>query len=122
MFFFQAEDGIRDIGVTGVQTCALPIWAECSTCYVMGLTSDANNVYAAMAGNGGRVVAWSADTAARRWGRSGDGNVQAVDVHAGLVYAAGHFGPSFAGATRHQLAVLSASTGALRSYTLPFTG
>src|SRR5258707_10774475 len=23
--FFQAEDGIRDIGVTGVQTCALPI-------------------------------------------------------------------------------------------------
>ena len=25
-FFFQAEDGIRDIGVTGVQTCALPIW------------------------------------------------------------------------------------------------
>src|SRR3712207_1878996 len=24
--FFQAEDGIRDIGVTGVQTCALPIW------------------------------------------------------------------------------------------------
>src|SRR5215203_6313833 len=25
-FFFQAEDGIRVIGVTGVQTCALPIW------------------------------------------------------------------------------------------------
>src|SRR5882757_2975695 len=24
-FFFQAEDGIRGIGVTGVQTCALPI-------------------------------------------------------------------------------------------------
>src|SRR6476620_11005113 len=43
-FFFQAEDGIRDIGVTGVQTCALPIssswpwrrapeasWSACST-------------------------------------------------------------------------------------------
>src|SRR5690625_7106376 len=26
-FFFQAEDGIRDGHVTGVQTCALPIWA-----------------------------------------------------------------------------------------------
>src|SRR3712207_1004230 len=26
--FFQAEDGIRDIGVTGVQTCALPIFKE----------------------------------------------------------------------------------------------
>src|SRR2546422_2030968 len=25
-FFFQAEDGIRDVAVTGVQTCALPIF------------------------------------------------------------------------------------------------
>src|SRR5256884_4966204 len=28
VFFFQAEDGIRDVAVTGVQTCALPIYAE----------------------------------------------------------------------------------------------
>src|SRR3712207_8300652 len=28
VFFFQAEDGIRDIGVTGVQTCALPIYGQ----------------------------------------------------------------------------------------------
>src|SRR2546422_1113905 len=27
-FFFQAEDGIRDVAVTGVQTCALPIWTR----------------------------------------------------------------------------------------------
>src|SRR5438105_15071377 len=27
-FFFQAEDGIRDPLVTGVQTCALPIYGE----------------------------------------------------------------------------------------------
>src|SRR5256886_13322665 len=27
-FFFQAEDGIRDLTVTGVQTCALPIFVE----------------------------------------------------------------------------------------------
>src|SRR2546429_3742346 len=26
-FFFQAEDGIRDVAVTGVQTCALPIYS-----------------------------------------------------------------------------------------------
>src|SRR5262249_56766450 len=26
-FFFQAEDGIRDWSVTGVQTCALPIYS-----------------------------------------------------------------------------------------------
>src|ERR1022692_4860970 len=30
-FFFQAEDGIRDYKVTGVQTCALPIWRVCQT-------------------------------------------------------------------------------------------
>src|SRR5207249_8186162 len=28
-FFFQAEDGIRDRNVTGVQTCALPISSLC---------------------------------------------------------------------------------------------
>src|SRR5690606_41184877 len=27
-FFFQAEDGIRDFHVTGVQTCALPIYGS----------------------------------------------------------------------------------------------
>src|SRR5688572_30928981 len=30
-FFFQAEDGIRDLTVTGVQTCALPIWSDAAT-------------------------------------------------------------------------------------------
>src|SRR5260370_5420543 len=29
-FFFQAEDGIRDSSVTGVQTCALPIFGKTS--------------------------------------------------------------------------------------------
>src|SRR2546426_6803860 len=31
-FFFQAEDGIRDYKVTGVQTCALPIWTATDHC------------------------------------------------------------------------------------------
>src|SRR5436309_4836826 len=31
VFFFQAEDGIRDFHVTGVQTCALPILRGSST-------------------------------------------------------------------------------------------
>src|SRR5208337_2999176 len=30
LFFFQAEDGIRDTSVTGVQTCALPIFGRAS--------------------------------------------------------------------------------------------
>src|SRR5690554_233465 len=33
-FFFQAEDGIRDADVTGVQTCALPIFSWLASKYV----------------------------------------------------------------------------------------
>src|SRR2546426_3111435 len=35
-FFFQAEDGIRDYKVTGVQTCALPIYSLVDGCDVRG--------------------------------------------------------------------------------------
>src|SRR5260221_7773670 len=38
-FFFQAEDGIRDHCVTGVQTCALPIY---STPYLYSCYDDEN--------------------------------------------------------------------------------
>src|SRR3989475_217737 len=38
-FFFQAEDGIRDLTVTGVQTCALPIYWAMSSGWVLGTTS-----------------------------------------------------------------------------------
>src|SRR5206468_7646950 len=35
-FFFQAEDGIRDLIVTGVQTCALPISERGVDCFLAG--------------------------------------------------------------------------------------
>src|SRR5256885_16475226 len=35
-FFFQAEDGIRDYKVTGVQTCALPIFETPKRAYAAG--------------------------------------------------------------------------------------
>src|SRR5260221_10042028 len=50
-FFFQAEDGIRDHCVTGVQTCALPIypdavfledWIVVSVCHLDKLRADAD--------------------------------------------------------------------------------
>src|SRR5256885_2365010 len=39
VFFFQAEDGIRDYKVTGVQTCALPIAAEIASAKATGKPS-----------------------------------------------------------------------------------
>src|SRR6266850_3359012 len=39
VFFFQAEDGIRDYKVTGVQTCALPISTRCSSAGASWLNS-----------------------------------------------------------------------------------
>src|SRR5438034_5569799 len=39
-FFFQAEDGIRDHCVTGVQTCALPIWGPLGITEEAGLASE----------------------------------------------------------------------------------
>src|SRR2546429_6315611 len=44
-FFFQAEDGIRDVAVTGVQTCALPIFAI-------------ERLGAVACGENGRALAW----------------------------------------------------------------
>src|SRR5438046_5654292 len=39
-FFFQAEDGIRDWSVTGVQTCALPISAQQALAHFLEIDSD----------------------------------------------------------------------------------
>src|SRR5246127_4173615 len=39
-FFFQAEDGIRDLTVTGVQTCALPISSRRHTRFDCDWSSD----------------------------------------------------------------------------------
>src|SRR5690606_40972543 len=52
-FFFQAEDGIRDFHVTGVQTCALPISfspagkrikPRFSACWIKGCTAISNSI------------------------------------------------------------------------------
>src|SRR5438874_9907153 len=48
-FFFQAEDGIRDLYVTGVQTCALPIlpssFARCGTSLASFITIGAISTF-----------------------------------------------------------------------------
>src|ERR1039457_3313542 len=50
LFFFQAEDGIRDYKVTGVQTCALPIWlrsasSSLSSCRSLSVNSGQCSVF-----------------------------------------------------------------------------
>src|SRR5207249_8831715 len=42
-FFFQAEDGIRDRNVTGVQTCALPI-CECESAACSPVVEDRRQI------------------------------------------------------------------------------
>src|SRR5207244_5545775 len=48
VFFFQAEDGIRDDLVTGVQTCALPIYMAHASCMAERPTSRTKSVGAAV--------------------------------------------------------------------------
>src|SRR2546422_3751703 len=43
-FFFQAEDGIRDVAVTGVQTCALPILEDVRTALAAANVDQAKGV------------------------------------------------------------------------------
>src|SRR3712207_6904266 len=86
LFFFQAEDGIRDIGVTGVQTCALPIfrglerlaWAreECRALEEASDERDLDTVFARLPRIGGldpsiravarELVEWREETARRQ--------------------------------------------------------
>src|SRR2546427_11414219 len=51
-FFFQAEDGIRDLTVTGVQTCALPINSEDIERVEVVKGAAASSLYSSDAANG----------------------------------------------------------------------
>src|SRR5690606_39950858 len=61
IFFFQAEDGIRDFHVTGVQTCALPISPACATLTAMPAITAATS-----AGHHTRTISSALDATAGR--------------------------------------------------------
>src|SRR2546422_4057903 len=83
-FFFQAEDGIRDVAVTGVQTCALPILPDMDiwdlkyhfelavavaspSCDVRPTTGGAVGWEAVQ--RGGELVGWAGRSEERRVGK-----------------------------------------------------
>src|SRR5205823_7832896 len=72
-FFFQAEDGIRDKLVTGVQTCALPIYVSGGDYVREYVRAQAVGEGAAVgraaggAGDGGRIARRCAEC--RAWGQ-----------------------------------------------------
>src|SRR5687768_7955577 len=55
-FFFQAEDGIRDVAVTGVQTCALPIFMFDINCKGLLWCSQAAARQMIEQGRGGKII------------------------------------------------------------------
>src|SRR2546422_6747846 len=69
-FFFQAEDGIRDVAVTGVQTCALPIFLYACPHSVYPSAGDDRWVAIAVVGDDAwerfaGVLGWPLDPALR---------------------------------------------------------
>src|SRR5256886_13388100 len=86
-FFFQAEDGIRDLTVTGVQTCALPI---CSLSAVDALEQCTATVLSA---TGGVLSSGTLDVLPT----PGDVVAQAGGTASGTATTIRHLGPETAG-------------------------
>jgi hypothetical protein len=91
-------------------------------CNVLDVDADGDHVYAAVAGPGGQLNAYRAGDATRAWRIYADGDVQAVHVRDGLVYAGGHFykrfgnNPDGSQAVRRRLAAADAVTGAVDAF------
>src|SRR5699024_12148639 len=72
MFFFRAEDGIRDRNVTGVQTCAFRSQKKLNFCnrfFMKACQSDLKNVWTLKIGRAScreRVEIWEGDGAVKR--------------------------------------------------------
>src|SRR3712207_7785458 len=78
-FFFQAEDGIRDIGVTGVQTCALPISIEIVDTHLPG-NAAVDGQLAANDPDTGATLTYTLD------GGAADGTLAGFDVSKATAY------------------------------------
>lgn len=125
--FRTLSDRPRDfLGEVDLDTGAVTSFTPprmCSDCGVLDVTSTQDTVYAAVAGGGGgRAAAYDLETSQRRWSIKADGDVQAVALRDGVLYAGGHFGPTFDGQERHQLAAVNPVDGALQSWRVTMEG
>jgi outer membrane protein assembly factor BamB len=101
--------------VTGQATAWNPA-PVCAECKILDVDTDSAATYVGTAGTGGHLAAYANDTGRQLWSKGADGDVQAVAVEGGLVYAGGHFVLKFAGTSRRQLAAVKATTGAVDAF------
>jgi outer membrane protein assembly factor BamB len=66
-------------------------WHTGAPAAVLDLAEEDGSVFAAIAGKGGMVAAYAADSGGRLWQAQTDGNVQAITTAGGSVVAGGHF-------------------------------
>lgn len=117
------------LGAVQMDTGARVDWLPdtiCGTCVVIDIDVDGGTLGAAVGGGGGgRAAVWDVSDWSQprwRWFKRGDGDVQVVSLHQGILYVGGHFGPVFNGVTEHQLVTLDTATGARTPYAVPFFG
>jgi hypothetical protein len=105
-------------------TKSLDNWNPARTCsgcdQYWDVAVDANTAYVGSSGPGGRLGAYDITSGASRFTTiAADGDVQALTISGGLVYAGGHFG-TIAGQPRKILAAVNETTGALNPFSANF--
>jgi hypothetical protein len=125
---FTHVDGSSQNHIAAVNptTGATLPWATHTSYGIVALAADANGIYAAGAGSGGNFAAFSPSTGSSKWVGGTNGNVQAITVFNGEVYAGGHYtnycGPQGGQHTctnpipRSKILAVDETSGALQSW------
>jgi hypothetical protein len=125
--FTHVDGGSQNhIAAVNPSTGATLPWATHTSYGIVGLAADSNGVYAAGAGTGGNFAAFNPSSGSMTWQGGTNGNVQAIAVLNGDVYAGGHYtdycGPQGGQHTctnpiaRSKMLAVDESTGALQSW------